>query len=110
MPLVISSTLQPRFIPVRDVNISNIESVKSSTFPLRGERFLCYFRYLFSKQEKGEYFLTSYVDNLSGSEGRGGVELTSDGTFLLLLESTLRRIEFFGCFSLLRQDEYNCFF
>ena len=32
---------ESRFIPVWDVNISNIDSIKSSTFPLRGwvERF-----------------------------------------------------------------------
>ena len=43
---------------------------------------------------------------------RGGAELMSDGKFLPLLESTLGSDEsnLFGCFSLLRQDEYNYFF
>ena len=64
-------------MPVWDVNISNTESVKSSTFPLRGwvEGWSCYFRYLFfSKPGRGEYFLTSCVNNFSGKWGRGGVK------------------------------------
>ena len=65
---------QSRFIPVCDVIISNIESVKSSAFPLRGwvESFWYYFRCRFSKRGKGEYFLTSCVNNFSGKWEKQG--------------------------------------
>ena len=70
---------QTRFIPVCNVIISNIKSVKSSTFPLWGwvERFSCYFRYRFSKRGRGGYFLTSCVNTFSRKwgRGRGGVNV-----------------------------------
>ena len=58
---------QSRFIPVCDVIISNLESVKSSTFPFREwvNWFECYSWYRFSKRGEGEYFLTSCVNNFS---------------------------------------------
>ena len=84
-----------RFIPVYNVIISNIESVKSSTFPLREwvSRFECYFRYRFSKRGKGEYFLTSCFNNFSRKWGKGEVNVGRQ--FPPLFKITLRRIESF---------------
>ena len=39
-------------------------------FTFKGNKFDMYFRYRFSKREKGEYFLTSCVNNFSGKWGR----------------------------------------
>ena len=84
---------QSRFIPVCNVIISNIESVKSSTFPLREwvNRFECYFRYRFSKRGKGEYFLTSCVNNFSRKWGKGEVNVGRQfpASFRKYFESTL---------------------
>ena len=64
---------QSRCILVCDVIISNVETVKWSTFSLLGwvEKFYCYFRYRFSQRGRGEYLLTSCATNFSGKRGRG---------------------------------------